>query len=200
MVNLIKSYYSLLPASDSGLMQLNQSFPYDSYNWSVKADHNLTSKDALEFRYFDWKRDGSLNSVIIPASTTGSDRNYVFSGTWRRIFSPKVVNEVKATYMHLNSSKATPATLPDVSISGFTGIGNSSNVPQAFIHQDVQFAEQSLVDIGTAFPQSRHGHSLAKVHRLRFLRRPGHLHLRGNPGGFWLHLQRPYEFPRTASR
>jgi hypothetical protein len=142
VVSLIQSYYKLLPPSRTGIIQANIPYPFDGYNWSVKIDHKLSDKDWLELRYFDRKFTGQYTFLIAPGNRWEHDRDSTLSGTWRCVFSPRAVNEFKASYLHLKRDSRTPdAQLPDVAISGFQTIGNSTNQPALYENRDAQFAD-----------------------------------------------------------
>lgn len=140
VVSMIRTYYSLLPDTATGQLQANMPAPVDFYNWSAKLDHRLSSKDTLELRYFQDYTKGAAYSLPAVNTVSGAYRDYTYSATWRRLFNPRVINEFRTTLLHLGRLNFTAATLPDISISGYAGVGGGDN-PADYRNNDLQFLD-----------------------------------------------------------
>ncbi len=134
----INSVFALLPScsgsAPSCIFNSNQRRPADEYIGSVKMDHRLTNNDTLTGRFLFRDLNQSSDSAIASAIGNTLNRDSNLAITYRRVFSPHMVNEVIFSYSRLRRELSVPnATLPDVTLSGFSNIGAGSNVPQAQI-------------------------------------------------------------------
>lgn len=146
----ITDTFAVLPGCESAtalcVYTSNQARPADEYLFSVKVDHNFTSKDTLTGRILYRDLSASANSGIASAVQKQINRDSNFGVTYRRVISSKAVNEAIFNFSNFRRDIQVAATLPDVGISGFSGIGASSNLPQSFINKYFQFLDNfSLV-------------------------------------------------------
>lgn len=150
VASLINNVFGLLPdcAAATPLCRYvsNQSRPGDEYIFSVKMDHNFTPKDSLAGRYLFRDLKQASNSAVSIASQKFSNRDSNFGVTYRRLFGSRAVNEAIFNYSDFSRDINVDATLPDVTIAGFLGIGGGANFPQKFSNKYFQFLDNfSLV-------------------------------------------------------
>ena len=127
----------------------NQTRPANEYLYNAKVDHNFTSKDTLTGRILYRDLDSKANSAISSAVQSQVNRDSNFGVTYRRVIGTNAVNEAIFNFSHFRRAIDVAATLPDVGISGLTGIGVGSNLPQAFTNKYFQFLDNfSLVKGG----------------------------------------------------
>lgn len=119
----------------------NQARPTNEYLYSAKFDHNFTSKDTLTGRVLYRDLDAAANSGIASAVQNQINRDSNFGVTYRRVIGSNAVNEAIFNFSNFRREITVGATLPDVGISGYTGIGSSSNLPQAFTNKYFQFLD-----------------------------------------------------------
>lgn len=149
----INAIFAVLPSCEAiaanCLYRSNQKRPVDEYIWSGKIDHNFTSNDTLSGRFVYRNLRSAANSAISSAVQNQINRDSNFGVTYRRLFGSKSVNEAIFNFSNFRREIAVGATLPDVGISGFTGIGSSSNLPQSFVNKYYQFLDNfSLISGG----------------------------------------------------
>ena len=71
-------------------------------NYTAKVDHNLGSKDKISGRYL-YNSDNSTNTSVYPVDAANTDTNalrhqHYFYGSWTRVFTPALINELRFTY------------------------------------------------------------------------------------------------------
>jgi hypothetical protein len=128
--------------------------PSNDAQYVAKGDWQLTSNDTITLRYTYDKNDLSpdffnFNNLLACCDTQqgGSAHNGGLSFT--HSFTPKVINEFRASYGRIGFTFGpTPATAanpvangPTVSISGLTGFGIPSNIPQGRFHNTYQYQD-----------------------------------------------------------
>lgn len=136
VANLINSVFALLPncaattpSCDFTSLQRND---VNQYVFSGKVDHTLTSRDTLTGRYLYRTYDSLATSAIAVNNRDNTQTDSNLAVTWRRVFNPKLVNELIFSFSNFRRDFQVGATLPDISIAGFSGIGAPSNLPQKF--------------------------------------------------------------------
>lgn len=128
--------------------------PSNDTQYVAKGDYQLSRNDTITLRYTYDKSDlipDFFNfSNLLPYCDTqqgGSTHNGGLSYT--HSFSPKVINEFRASYGRIGftfgqtaATAANPvANGPTVSISGLTGFGTPSNIPQGRFHNTFQYQD-----------------------------------------------------------
>jgi hypothetical protein len=116
-------------------------------NWLAKLDHNLTAKDRLYGRYMSNTDDQARSSIYpVPAADTvnqGDNWQSNLNGSWTRIVSPSLINEVRGTYTRrraisfsrgygenwpskLGFQNVSDDAFPNIVPAGFASLGSSS--------------------------------------------------------------------------
>jgi hypothetical protein len=128
--------------------------PSNDTQYVAKGDWLLTPNDTVTVRYTYDKSDLTPDffnfNNLLPCCDTqqgGSAHNGGLSFT--HSFSPKVINEFRASYGRIGFTFGpTPATAanpvangPQVSITGLTGFGIPSNIPQGRFHNTYQYQD-----------------------------------------------------------
>ncbi len=117
----------------------NQASPINQYVGNLKLDHYLSSNDLLSGRLLIRNYDAAQNTALIGLNLTQTTTNYNAAVTYHHIFTPNLVNEIIVTGAgYTQNIGVPPSSLPDVSISGYTGIGAASNYPQAFTNRNYE--------------------------------------------------------------
>jgi hypothetical protein len=81
-------------------------------NYTAKVDHNLGTKDKISGRYL-YNSDDSVNTSVYPIAAANTDmdalrhQNY-FYGSWTRVFTPALINELRFTYGNRINHQLTP--------------------------------------------------------------------------------------------
>lgn len=121
---------------------------------NVKVDWLAGEKDTFAARYI--RSDGSLIPDLFnfpgqlqPFDSQQGGPSQTIGTTWVHTFSPKMVNEFRASFTEINFSfSATPATLANplsshaqISITGLPALGFPSNLPQGRGHKTWQYQD-----------------------------------------------------------
>jgi hypothetical protein len=124
--------------------------------WSVRYDHQLSSKDSLNAHYlfddFPTTNTGAGGDFLNPGyPAVAQSRTQNGSLGYTRIITPTVVNDLKASY--LRSSANFPALNPQVPSIGTAdaatvGFGSSSALPQKFTENTFQYQDNLAVTKG----------------------------------------------------
>lgn len=114
-----------------------QTRPANEYVGSIKLDHRFNDNNTLTGRFLSRDLNQLSNSALLPNNGETINRDSNLAVTYRRVLSPRAVNEAIFSYSHFRREIAVPnAKLPDVAISGFSNIvGGSTNLPQAFTNK-----------------------------------------------------------------
>jgi hypothetical protein len=160
---------------------------------TARVDHQFDSKNTMFVRYsvnFDrefWP-SGTIPepTTTIPGYGRFNHNSYQMGGLdWSHIFSPKLVNELKLGYnrwqlrqnnqdlgvpfaqnlgiLGLNTIDGTSAGVPDLTFSGYAGIGGDASVPES--------GAVNTFQIGDTLTQVKGGHTLSYGVDMRLVRR-----------------------------
>ncbi len=138
VAQLITGIFAQLPscagAGVSCVYSSPQSRPANEYVGSIKLDHRFNDNNTLTGRFLYRDLNQLSNSALLPNNGETINRDSNLAITYRRVLSPRMVNEAIFSYSRFCREIAAPnAKLPDVAISGFSNIvGGSANLPQAF--------------------------------------------------------------------
>ncbi|HYL75921.1 MAG TPA: TonB-dependent receptor [Bryobacteraceae bacterium] len=132
----------LLGANDGIFSDLNK-----SQDWVTRLDYQPGMKDTLTFRFslehWDYTNIGGNNLYAQSTASFTSVRDYAILGTWNRIFSPQVVNQLRVQVVPHNGAD-TPSVTPgttELSI-GDLGIFNQNyQYPYRSHQQRYQFED-----------------------------------------------------------
>jgi len=145
VARLINSVFALLPpcaaATPSCDFTSLQRSNTNQRVFSGKVDHTLTSQDTLTGRYLYRKLDSLATSALAVNNRDNTQTDSNLALTWRRVFSPKLVNELIFSFSNFTRDFQVGAELPDVSIAGFSGVGAPSNLPQKFSDKYIGVAD-----------------------------------------------------------
>mgnify|MGYP007027472396 CR=1 FL=1 len=75
--------------------------PVRARRWSPPRQQKPVVRSSLRVSF-----TGEYTFLIAPGTRWQQDRDTTFSGTWRRVISPRAVNEFKASYLHLKRDSA----------------------------------------------------------------------------------------------
>ena len=135
---LLPNCAAATPTCDMTTLQRNSA---NQTVFSIKADHTLTGQDTLTGRYLYRTFDSLATSAIAVNNRDNTQTDSNLALTWRRVFSPKLVNEVIFSFSNFSRDFQVGATLPDISIAGFSSIGAPSNLPQKFSDKYIGVAD-----------------------------------------------------------
>ncbi len=123
----------------------------------VRADHTLNQDHRLSFRYSFDDSINTPNGVNGPGFEfifDGRDQNFLGSYTW--VISPSWTNEFRGSFGRIAfqfplspNNNELAETLPAVSISGISGFGIQTNIPQFRIADNYLFQETMTKVLGT---------------------------------------------------
>jgi hypothetical protein len=136
---------------------------------TFKFNHQLGAKDALAVRYA-WSRGRVLGDVQGPenfldrsAAGNSDTADHSLAGSWIRVASPAVVNEVRGQYGRREQRLWPNGAGPLVEIPGVVSFGESARLRSERTEQHAEFVEQLNVTAG------RHRLSAgASLHGVRF--------------------------------
>jgi hypothetical protein len=155
VAELIRSSFARLPSCEApGSLcrySVNQKQPGDQWSGNLKVDHQFDSNNLLSIRFLARDLLYAPAEIIRDTAQTTLNRDTNLAITWRRVISPRIVNELIFANSYFNRSVTVPATaLPDVSLPGLT-IGASANLPQGFENTYYQFVENFSIAAGNHF-------------------------------------------------
>jgi hypothetical protein len=124
----------------------------DSPELDLKADYIATAKDTFTFRYIRTRFTAPFDvfnfTDLLPGFDTNQDGSSHNAGIVEtHVFSPNVVNEARLSYgrigfaFGLNPDTAAFLGTPNTSISGLTGWGIPTNMPQGRFHNTYQLQD-----------------------------------------------------------
>lgn len=120
----------------------NQTASSDQYLGNLKVDYSLNNANLLSARLMIRNYDQTQDTALTNLNVLGTGTDYNTALTYHHIFSSNLVNELIATGAGYQTRSAIPITgVPDVGISGYSGIGGSSNLPQAFTNTNYEFED-----------------------------------------------------------
>ncbi len=114
--------------------------PYREHSPTIRIDHRISDIDLLSGRFlYDDQTYGTASAGFTGFGTSQHNRyqNALISET--HIFSPSVTNEVRLPYNRItldfpvDTANPLGTTLPNYAISGITGLGVATNLPQGRI-------------------------------------------------------------------
>ncbi len=137
-----------------GLIKRNLGADSNSPELDLKGDYNISEKDALNLRLirtrFTAPYDVFNFTGQLPGFDTDQDGTSYNTGIVEtHIFNPNVVNEFRLSYGRIGFSFGLPASTlanplfgtPGVSVSGLTGYGIPTNIPQGRFHNTYQLQD-----------------------------------------------------------
>ncbi len=129
-----------------GNTNLPLSTPNNTWNWLVRADHQIRTGDNLTVRYVYNK---PVDTNVISNLQFGSlfagqqailDQNLGLSET--HVFTPAILNEFRFSYVRRNLAfPENDPTTPSTAISGLFSIGGANNFPQGRVQNSFQFSD-----------------------------------------------------------
>jgi hypothetical protein len=134
----------------------------DRQEW-IRVDWNASDKDVVSARYI--RDDFSLTpdffnfpGSLPPYDAQQGGPSQTFGATWSHTFSPRVVNELRASYTNIGFTFGpTPATAANplsqhplyaISGSGFPSFGFPTALPQGRAHKTYQYQELLSYTVG----------------------------------------------------
>jgi hypothetical protein len=135
---------SLLTPADGIFSDFNK-----SQDWVTRVDYQPSQKDTLTFRlsteYWDYTNIGANNLYATSTTSTTSFRDFAILGTWNRIFSPQLVNQLRVQVVPHNGADTLPRSAGSTELSiGDLGIFNSNYQYAYHSHQQRYQFEDSL--------------------------------------------------------
>ena len=119
-----------------------QSAVSNQYLSTLKLDYNINSNNELSGRFLGRNANAVQNTALKDLNTTQSTTDYNSAVAYHHIFNTHMVNEFIATGAgYIVDTRLPVTTLPDVGISGYSGIGGASNLPQAFTNRNYEFED-----------------------------------------------------------
>lgn len=136
------------------VQRLGVAEPSNDTQYVAKGDWQLTQSDSITIRYtYDLSNLTpdffNFNNLLPCCDTQQGGAAHNGGLTYTHAFSPKVINEFRASYGRIGFTFGpTPATAanpvangPTISISGLTGFGIPSNIPQGRFHNTYQYQD-----------------------------------------------------------
>ncbi|MBL8290185.1 MAG: TonB-dependent receptor, partial [Bryobacterales bacterium] len=80
--------------------QASTNTPVRMDQYTVRADHNFSSKDRMMWQYLRSKETAPIPSIIPLSGVVTSQGSWMSSAQWTHVFSPRLVNELRAAYNH----------------------------------------------------------------------------------------------------
>jgi hypothetical protein len=143
---VIEGVFARMPscaaAGEACVYSSSQAAPVDQYVGNLKVDHYVNDKNLLSARLLVRDYYTASSSALASLSLFQTTTNYNAAVTYHHIFNNSIVNEVIVTRAGYDQNIGLPATtLPDVSISGYSGIGGPSNYPQVFTNTNYEVTD-----------------------------------------------------------
>ncbi|HEV2686914.1 MAG TPA: carboxypeptidase regulatory-like domain-containing protein, partial [Bryobacteraceae bacterium] len=134
----------LLAANDGIFSDLNK-----SQDFVTRVDYQPGNKDTLTFRFsiehWDYTNIGGNNLYAQSTASFTSTRDYAILGSWNRVFSPTVVNQLRVQMVPHNSADTPPVTPGTTELSiGDLGVFNQNYQYPYHSHQQRYEFEDSL--------------------------------------------------------
>ena len=112
-----------------------------SQDWVTRVDYQPTQKDTLTFRFsiehWDYTNIGSNNLYATSTTSTTATKDYAILGTWNRIFSQQLVNQLRVQVVPHNSADTLPRSVPTTELSiGDLGVFNHNYQYPYHSHQE----------------------------------------------------------------
>src|SRR5581483_11586795 len=141
----------------TGLFSRIEAEPFLDNNHIIRIDHVVSAKQNMTFR---WLYDDSIQTPNGLASLPGFDNAFkgrTLSGTWADtyVLSPSWTNEFRFNYGRINFGFPSAAPdafhndLPRYTITGVTGFGLMTNIPQGRIANNWQYQDTMTKVEGT---------------------------------------------------
>jgi hypothetical protein len=120
-----------------------------SQDWVTRVDYQASQKDTLAFRFSieDWKYTniGANNLYATSTTSTTHTRDYGIIGTWNRIFSAQLVNQLRVQVVPKNYADTLPRSTATTELSiGDLGVFNHNYQYPYHSHQQRYQFEDSL--------------------------------------------------------
>lgn len=80
--------------------QASTSTPVRMDQYTVRADHNFSVKDRFMWQYLYSKETAPIPSIIPLSGVVTAQGSWMSSAQWTHVFSPRMVNEIRAAYNH----------------------------------------------------------------------------------------------------
>jgi hypothetical protein len=157
-------------STPSNNYEASTSTPVRMDQYTVRADHNFSVKDRIFWQYLSSKETAPIPSVIPLSGVVTEQASWLTSLQWTHVFSPRMVNEVRAAYNHfvfdqnfetqgkgivywkdaglknLNERyQALPAMIPGTQ---YTSIGYAGSVPFFSISNTQHYVEHLTLTTG----------------------------------------------------
>ena len=134
----------LLTANDGVFNDINR-----SHDWVTRLDYQPDNQDTLTFRFSieNWNYTNINGNNLYAKSTAANTttRDYAILGTWNRVFTPQLVNQLRVQVVPRNYADTLPLTLGTTELSiGDLGIFNQSYQHPYFSHQQRYQFENTL--------------------------------------------------------
>ncbi|MFN0167023.1 MAG: TonB-dependent receptor plug domain-containing protein [Bryobacteraceae bacterium] len=76
------------------------STPVNMDQYTVRADHNFSANDRFFWQFLKSKETAPIPSVIPLSGVVTAQSSWMTSAQWTHVFSPRLVNELRAAYNH----------------------------------------------------------------------------------------------------
>jgi hypothetical protein len=134
----------LLTPNDGTFSDVNK-----SQDWVTRADYQPNNKDTFTFRFsiehWDYSNIGGNNLYASSTSAFTSVRDYALLGTWNRVISGALVNQLRVQVVPHNSADTLPVTPGSTELSiGDLGVFNQNYQHPYHSHQQRYQFEDSL--------------------------------------------------------
>ncbi len=138
--------------------------------YTIRADHNFSTKDRLSWQYLFSKDTAPIPSIIPLSGVVTAQSSWMTSAQWTHVFSPRLINEMRGAYNHfifdqsfetqgkgtvywkdaglrnLNEAyEALPAMIPGTQ---YTSIGYAGSVPFFSISNTQHYVEHLTYTAG----------------------------------------------------
>jgi Carboxypeptidase regulatory-like domain len=143
---VIQGVFARMPScaatTESCIYSSSQPSPGDQYMGNAKIDEYLNDNNLLSGRLLIRNYATTADTALANLNVTQTNLDYNSAITYRHIFGPSAVNEIIVTGAGYTQNVTLPTTnLPDVSISGYSGIGGSGNYPEAFTNTNYEVVD-----------------------------------------------------------
>jgi hypothetical protein len=133
---------SCVATTEGCVYSSSQGSPVDQYMGNLKLDHYVNDSNVFSARLLIRNYQAMADTALADLNVTQATTNYNAALTYHHIFSSSLVNEVVVTRAGYTTNITLPSsTIPDVSISGYSGIGGSSNYPQHYRNTNYEVSD-----------------------------------------------------------
>src|SRR5258708_18677741 len=144
------------PVPIYGQANESQSAPIDQYRWSLKFDHNFSSKDRLSGTYLLENVHATLNfgggDNPFSPPLDNPNRAQTLGVSWTHTLSPTVLNQFKIGYVRRTANFTMPGTtgIPEFFSIDPTNVslGSGIGIPQFFTENEFQYKDDVSVTHG----------------------------------------------------